>query len=170
MSTRRRDRVARHFRQITLSPGRRLCSAPARGAHIRYCTYVTFVLPGSRHYLDASGLQMFLSRVFKSERRRRSRQLLNTEVQVFSGRTHVRALSINFSNVGMCLFTATHLPVGSQIEAEFFRPGSTELVRVSGVVRHRALYLYGIEFLTSSDQSVVVTIAESTGPSQLANS
>jgi hypothetical protein len=42
--------------------------------------------------------------------------------------------------------------VGSQIQVELFPPRSTELVRVSGIVRHRALYLYGIEFLVDSEQ------------------
>jgi hypothetical protein len=42
--------------------------------------------------------------------------------------------------------------VGSQIQVEFLPPRSTELVRVSGIVRHRALYLYGVDFLVDSDQ------------------
>jgi hypothetical protein len=42
--------------------------------------------------------------------------------------------------------------VGSQIQVELLPPRSTELVRVSGIVRHRALYLYGIEFLVDSDR------------------
>jgi hypothetical protein len=47
--------------------------------------------------------------------------------------------------------------VGSQIQVEFLPPRSTELVRVSGIVRHRALYLYGVDFLVDSD---VGTIAD----------
>jgi hypothetical protein len=42
--------------------------------------------------------------------------------------------------------------VGSRIQVEFLPPRSTELVRVSGIVRHRALYLYGIDFLVDSEQ------------------
>jgi PilZ domain-containing protein len=62
------------------------------------------------------------------------------------------ALGINLSEGGMCLFTVANLRIGSQIEIEFLPPRSKELVRVSGRVRHRALYLYGIEFLQDSDQ------------------
>lgn len=95
---------------------------------------------------------MILKRNFKSNRRRRLRQLLNTSVQVFTESAHVDALGINVSDVGMCLFTIANLPLGSQIQVEFLPPRCTELVRVSGIIRHRALYLYGIEFLPDSDQ------------------
>jgi hypothetical protein len=64
----------------------------------------------------------------------------------------VDALGINLSDVGMCLFTIANLPMGSQIQVEFLPPWCTDLVRMSGTVRHRALYLYGIEFLADSDQ------------------
>jgi PilZ domain-containing protein len=89
---------------------------------------------------------------FKPDRRRRKRQLLNTSLQVFTESDHVDALGINLSDVGMCLFAMANLPVGSQLQVEFPPLRSTELVRVSGIVRHRALYLYGIEFLVDSDQ------------------
>ena len=79
-------------------------------------------------------------------RRRHPRQLLNTSVQVFSGSSQVNALGINLSDVGMCLFTLADLPVGGQIEVEFVRPRSKETVRLGATIRHRALYLYGIEF------------------------
>ena len=88
----------------------------------------------------------------KQDRRRRKRQLLNTSVQVFSGSSRVDALGINLSDVGMCLFAIVNLSLGSQIQVEFLPPWRTERVRVCGTVRHRALYLYGIEFLLDSDQ------------------
>ena len=95
---------------------------------------------------------MILKRSIKPDRRRRKRQLLNTSVQVFTESAHVDALGINLSEVGVCLFAVVNLSVGSQIQVEFLPPRSTELVRVSGIVRHRALYLYGIEFLVDSEQ------------------
>jgi len=88
----------------------------------------------------------------KQDRRRQQRQLLNTSVQVFIGSTQMNALGINLSDVGMCLFAIANLPLGSQIQIEFLPPQCTERVRVCGAVRHRALYLYGIEFLLESDQ------------------
>jgi len=87
----------------------------------------------------------------KPNRRRRKRQLLNTSVQVFTGSAHVDALGINLSDVGMCLFAIANLPLGSQIQIEFLPPRCTERIRICGAVRHRALYLYGIEFLGDPD-------------------
>jgi PilZ domain len=95
---------------------------------------------------------MIFQRSIKPDRRRRKRQLLNTSVQVFTESAHMDALGINLSEVGVCLFAMVNLSVGSQIQVEFLPPRSTELVRVSGIVRHRALYLYGIEFLVDSEQ------------------
>ncbi len=86
------------------------------------------------------------------DRRRRQRQLVNTSVQVFTGSSQVNALGINLSDVGMCLFTIANLPLGSKIEIEFLPQRCNEPVRIYGTVRHRALYLYGIEFLVGSDQ------------------
>jgi PilZ domain len=88
----------------------------------------------------------------KPERRRRKRQLLNTGVQVFTEFAQIDALGINLSDLGMCLFTLANLSLGSQIQVEFLPPQSAQLVRVPGIVRHRALYLYGVEFLLDSDQ------------------
>ena len=98
---------------------------------------------------------MIFKRTFKPDRRRRKRQLLNTSVQVFTESADLEALGINVSDVGMCLFAMANLPVGSQIQVEFLRPRSTELVRISGIIRHRALYLYGVDFLLDSDLGTV---------------
>ena len=94
---------------------------------------------------------MMLKRTIK-DRRRERRQLLNTAVQVFTGSAHLNALGINLSDVGMCLFAIANLPLGSQIELEFLPPRSKKTVRVRGTVRHRALYLYGIEFFEEPEQ------------------
>jgi hypothetical protein len=99
---------------------------------------------------------MILKRNSKHDRRRRQRQFLNTSVQVFTGSAHLDAIGINLSDVGMCLFAMANLPVGSQIQIEFLPPRCTERVRVWGTVRHRAVYLYGIEFLADSDQQTQI--------------
>ena len=95
---------------------------------------------------------MILKGISKTDRRRRERQLLNTSVQVFTESSRVDALGINLSDAGMCLFAIANLSLGSQIQIEFLPPRSTERVRVCGTVRHRALYLYGIEFVADSDE------------------
>jgi PilZ domain len=86
------------------------------------------------------------------DRRRRQRQLLNTSVQVFTGSTRVDALGINLSDVGMCLFAIANLPLGSEVHVEFLPPRGKERIRVCATVRHRAFYLYGVEFLMDSEQ------------------
>ncbi len=98
---------------------------------------------------------MILKRNSKQDRRRRQRQLLNTGVQVFTDSVHVDALGINLSDVGMRLFAVANLPLGSQIQIEFLPPRCAERVRVCGIVRYRALYLYGIEFLVDSDVGTI---------------
>lgn len=98
-------------------------------------------------------MPMFLRRNFKQDRRRRNRQLLNTSVRVFTKSGCLEALGINISDHGMCLFTLANLPVNSQIQLEFLPPQCPKRMRISGTVRHRALYLYGIEFQASPDQN-----------------
>ena len=95
---------------------------------------------------------MFLKRNFGSDRRRRKRQLLNTSVRVFTESGPIDALGINISDVGMSLFTIANLEVGSRIQIDLLLSQSTERVRIWGIIRHRALYLYGIEFLVDSDR------------------
>jgi PilZ domain len=97
-------------------------------------------------YLPPTPLRpMLIKRNFRPLRRS-PRQWLNTSVQVFAGPAHFDGLGVNLSNGGMCLFTIANLPVGTQLEVEFVSPQSEEPVRLPGKVRHRALYLYGIEF------------------------
>lgn len=95
---------------------------------------------------------MFLKRHFGPDRRRRQRQLLNTSVRVLSENGPADALGINISDVGMSLFTIANLEIDSQIQIELLMPQSTERVRMGGIIRHRALYLYGIEFMMDSDR------------------
>ena len=96
---------------------------------------------------------MFLKRNFKQDRRRQKRQLINTSVRVFTNSGCIEALGINVSDVGMCLFAIANLALGSQIQVEFLPPRCTDLMRVCATVRHRALYLYGIEFRADADQN-----------------
>lgn len=95
---------------------------------------------------------MFLKRNFEPDRRRRKRQLLNTSVRVFTDSGPIEALGINISDVGMSLFTIANLPIDSRIQLELLLPQSTERVRIWGTIRHRALYLYGVEFLVEPDR------------------
>lgn len=61
------------------------------------------------------------------------------------------ALGINLSEGGMCLFVMANLTLGSQIQVQFCAPQSKEIVRYPATIRHRALYLYGVEFVPESE-------------------
>lgn len=94
---------------------------------------------------------MFLQRVFRSERRRWPRHWFNTSVQVFKESAQLDARGVTLSAGGMSLITLSNLPLGSQVEVEFFSPRSRDMIRVPGRVRSRALYLYGIEFVADRE-------------------
>lgn len=85
-----------------------------------------------------------------SPSRRSPRHWWNGSVSVFQDSAHIKAYSVNISDEGMCLFAVADLPVGSQIDVEFHPPNSPRRLRLSGTVRHRALYLYGVEFFAHS--------------------
>lgn len=96
---------------------------------------------------SAAHSSMFPRLSSTQDRRNRRRQLLNTSVRVITKIGSMDALGINISEGGMGLFTVAHLPVGSRIEVEFRTPdGPASFMRIPATVRHRALYLYGIEF------------------------
>ncbi len=88
---------------------------------------------------------MFLRNNYSSPRRW-ARKWCNSSVELVTKSTRVKALGLNISEGGMGLFAVANLRVGSEIEVEFRPPASNEKARMSGTVRHRALYLYGIEF------------------------
>ena len=83
--------------------------------------------------------------------RRWTRQWWDSSVEVFTTSAQVKAVGLNISDGGMGLFAVANLHVGSQIEVEFRSPRSGEKHRRRGTVRHRALYLYGIEFLRKAE-------------------
>ena len=47
----------------------------------------------------------------------------------------------------MFLFAAMNLSVGAAVEIAFRPPGMNKSLRVCAIVRRKAMYLYGIEFL-----------------------
>jgi PilZ domain len=96
------------------------------------------------------GLDMFLSR-FRTDRRRWPRERLSTPVQLLTHSARLDGRGIKLSEGGMCVFTLSHLELGSEVQLEFCPPHGEKAVRVSGRVRSRALYLYGIEFQRKAD-------------------
>ena len=74
-------------------------------------------------------------------------------MEVFTDSAQVKAVGVNISEGGMCLFAVANLHIGSPIEVAFRKPESRERVHLHGTVRHRALYLYGVEFLDGLESS-----------------
>jgi PilZ domain len=81
-------------------------------------------------------------------RRRAQRQWIAVPVSLHAEGARSEGVTINVSGSGMYLFTAANVPVGAEIELSFLPPGTKKIVKVAGVVRRKALYLYGIEFST----------------------
>ena len=101
---------------------------------------------------DSDSLFLMFPRLLsRQDRRRRKRQFLNTAVRVITKLASMDAIGINISESGMGLFTVANLGLGSHIEVEFRTPERpASFTRLPAIVRHRALYLYGIEFLPES--------------------
>ena len=97
---------------------------------------------------------MLFKRNYSPSRRSR-RQWINGAVQIFSGAQQFSAFGINLSEGGMGFFAAANLRVGSQIAIEFVPPGEETPARRLAKIRHRALYLYGVEFLPPVSQSAL---------------
>jgi hypothetical protein len=85
--------------------------------------------------------------------RQSQRKPVAVPVLILNGGSRIDGLSINISEGGIYLFAAANLAVGTQIEVEFRPPDSKQLVRATGAVRRRALYLYAIEFLNDNAAS-----------------
>ena len=56
------------------------------------------------------------------------------------------------SEGGILVFAGAELKTGDEIGVEFTPPFSSEPVRVRGIVRNRAGYKYGVEFLCNSPE------------------
>jgi len=83
----------------------------------------------------------------KAERRRWKRYSFNLPVRVVTDSAVVAARCIRMSVGGIYLFAAADLPPGTEIKVEFTADVFGNLFSRSGIVRHRAIYLYGVEFL-----------------------
>jgi hypothetical protein len=85
--------------------------------------------------------------VSPEERRRYPRKWVTVPVRLNSGASIVDGITINVSEGGMYVFAAANFSPGAEVEVSYHPGHSQGRVRVSGVIRRRAVYLYGIEFL-----------------------
>lgn len=56
------------------------------------------------------------------------------------------------SEGGVCLFALANLAIGDRIDVEFTDSDFGTPIRVSGIIRNRAVYLYGVEFLIDQQE------------------
>lgn len=108
----------------------------------------------ARRLLRGSLAHPMIFRRNYSSIRRSPRQWWNSSVEVFTDSAQVNAFGVNISDGGMCLFAVANLHVGSAVEVAFHKAESQNRVRIRGTVRHRALYLYGIEFFDGAETGV----------------
>jgi hypothetical protein len=93
----------------------------------------------------------------KPERRRWTRYWFNGAVKLTRGNRRIDGLGIQVSRGGIYLFAIADLPIGTEIIVTFTEPRSERQVEVPGTVRHRAVYLYGVEFLIQHEEGSAVT-------------
>ena len=81
-------------------------------------------------------------------RRRSQRQWVALPVRIVVDGARIDGMSINISEHGLYVFAATTLSIGDEVEIVFRPPEKKKSVLIHGIVRRKAVYLYGIEFLT----------------------
>ena len=104
-----------------------------------------------RSLIDADGGMQLISRQ-KVERRRWKRHWISAPIRVLTDSAVIDGRGIRLSEGGVYLFALANLVPGEQIKVEYAAPLSGEPVSRSGVVRNRAIYLYGIEFSAEESQ------------------
>lgn len=82
----------------------------------------------------------------KPERRRWKRRSFNVPVRLITDSATVDGRGIRMSEGGIYLFSASNLKLGSKVQIDFDSRSGKQQAR-SGIVRYRALYLYGVEFM-----------------------
>ena len=90
----------------------------------------------------------------RAERRRWKRYSFNLPVRVVTDSAIVDARCIRMSVGGIYFFAAADLPPGAELNIEFTTEPSGNLFSRRGIVRHRAIYLYGVEFLAGAGRDL----------------
>jgi hypothetical protein len=99
---------------------------------------------------------MALNRHPAGDERRWERRQVDVPTRVvaadLTGAGAILGRGTTISEGGICLFALANLAIGTQIDVEFIDCDCGPPVRVHGIVRNRAIYLYGIEFLTQRQE------------------
>src|SRR5580704_4972643 len=91
------------------------------------------------------------------EKRRWERRPVDMPIRVvaddMTGTGVILGRGTKMSAGGICLFALANLAIGAQIGVELIDSHRGTPVRVSGIVRNRSVYLYGVEFLIDQPEN-----------------
>ena len=100
---------------------------------------------------------MALNRQPAGDKRRWERRPVDLPIRVVAGDMRGTAAipgrGTKLSAGGICLFALANLAIGAQVDVELIDSHRGTLVRVSGIVRNRLVYLYGVEFLIDQPEN-----------------
>jgi len=112
---------------------------------------------------------MALNRQPAADKRRWERRLVDVPIRVvaddMTGSGVIAGRGTKMSAGGICLFALANLAIGAQIDVELVDSHSVTPVRISGIVRNRVAYLYGVEFVIDQpeDRQQIARLSHSLG-------
>ena len=69
-----------------------------------------------------------------------------------TGKGVIPGRGTKMSQGGICLFALANLAIGAQIDVELIDSHCDTPICVSGIVRNRVVYLYGVEFMIDQQE------------------
>jgi hypothetical protein len=88
---------------------------------------------------------------FQQDRRRWRRFAFGVPVRILTAKSVVEGRSIRMSEGGVSVFALVNLSLGARVSVQFTLPHANQPLSIAGVVRSRAVYLYGVEFLKEDE-------------------
>ncbi|HSZ00663.1 MAG TPA: PilZ domain-containing protein [Terriglobales bacterium] len=99
---------------------------------------------------------MALNRQPAGDKRQWERRPVDMPIRVvaddMTGTAVIPGRGTKMSEGGICFFALANLAIGTRIDVELIDFHFGTPVRVSGIVRNRAAYLYGVEFLIDQQE------------------
>jgi hypothetical protein len=112
---------------------------------------------------------MALNRQPAGDKRRWERRPVDMPIRVvaddMTGSGVIAGRGTKMSAGGICLFALANLAIGAQIDVELVDSHCVTPVRISGIVRNRVAYLYGVEFVIDQpeDRQQIARLSQSLG-------
>jgi hypothetical protein len=110
-----------------------------------------------------------VNRQLAGDKRRWERRLVDVPIRVVAndlrGAGIIAGRGTKMSEGGICLFALANLAIGAQIDVELVDSHCVTPVRISGIVRNRVVYLYGVEFVIDrpGDRQQIARLSHSLG-------